>query len=57
VQYFERALHLYEYEWGSYAKHDWLLETSAKALGKSINEESCILGEVIRFGEESINNL
>jgi predicted ATPase len=57
VQYFERALHLYEYEWGSYAKHDWLLETSAKALGKSINEESCILGEVIGFGEESINNL
>ena len=52
VQYFDRALHLYKYEWGSYAKHDWLLEASVKALGSSKNEESRILGEVIGFGED-----
>jgi hypothetical protein len=35
INYFERALHLYNHEWGSYAKHDWLLEASVKALGKA----------------------
>jgi hypothetical protein len=35
MHYFERALRLYNHEWGSYAKHDWLLEASAKALGKA----------------------
>jgi hypothetical protein len=50
AQYFERALRLYKYEWGSYAKHDWLLEASAKALGKAQNEESRMVGEVIGFG-------
>jgi Flp pilus assembly protein TadD len=49
VHYFARALQLYKYEWGSYAKHDWLLEASEKALGKSNYEESRILGEVINF--------
>jgi predicted ATPase len=52
IHYFERALRLYNYKWGSYAKHDWLLEASAKALGKAQNEESCILGEVIGIGHD-----
>ena len=57
VQYFERALRLYKYEWGSDAKHDWLLEASAKALGKSNDDESCILGEVVGFSENLVNRL
>ena len=55
LKYFERALYLYKYEWRSDAKHDWLLEASAKALGNHKNEESSILGEVIGFGEEFVN--
>jgi hypothetical protein len=30
--YFDRALELFKYEWGSTAKYEWLEEKSAKCL-------------------------
>ncbi|KAI2505379.1 PhoQ sensor [Fragilaria crotonensis] len=31
--YFDRAMHLYRYEWGALAKYEWLLEQSEQLLG------------------------
>ncbi|KAI2507053.1 PhoQ sensor [Fragilaria crotonensis] len=32
--FFDRAMHLYRYEWGALAKYEWLLEQSELAMGR-----------------------
>lgn len=50
---FERAVHLYKYEWGGNAKHDWLTEESIAALSTiGDNKTGVVLGGVVGFGTD-----
>ena len=52
-KYFERAVHLYKYEWGGNAKHDWLTEESTAALSTiGDNKTGVVLSGVVGFGTD-----